>query len=213
MADRIWSLPLAELELALTKLPSVTTWSRLEPISLSSDLQPGLQALLGDPLWLLGRQWQFDELRGEDGGTPVATVVDVEHAPLARLHPGPLPRSEGRSGPRPRDQSVDIADSEVPLEALVEAEVVERPAERIRAEAGLQLLRMLTAADLAPVRAQVVTRWAFPPAAPDDQDPAGTARAAVHARRIPDAERIEADLAPLDGGAGPLTGLPSGVTV
>jgi hypothetical protein len=86
--DLIWSLPLDLLALELIKLPSIVTSSRLELMGLSPDLTPGLQALVGDPLWLLARQWQFEELRGEDGGTPIGAVVVVEQARLSRLHPG-----------------------------------------------------------------------------------------------------------------------------
>jgi len=205
MPDRLWNLPPAELDLELVKLPSVVTWSRLEPLALSPDLTPGLQTLLGDPLWLLARQWQFDELRGEDGGTPVSAVVEVEHAPLSRLHPG-------AAGPGAATTAVDLVDEDILLEPLVEAEAVARAA-RVRAEAGLQLLRLLDAAGLGRLRPRVVERWKFPPRHHDERDPQGSARAVVLAGRVPDAGLVEADLAPLDGGDGPLTGMPAGLTV
>ena len=85
MTDPIWSLPIDKLDLELTKLPSAVTWSRLEPLTLSSDLTAGLQTLLGDPLWMMGRQWQFGELQGEDAGTPISAIVEVDQAPLSRL--------------------------------------------------------------------------------------------------------------------------------
>ena len=206
MPDSIWNLPLADLDAELVKRPSVVTWSRLEPLSLSPDLTPGLQALVGDPLWLIARQWQFDELRGEDGGTPISAVVEVEHARLSRLHPG-------APGAGAAARSVDLVDDDVPLEPLVEAEAVSMPADRIRAQAGLQLLRMLAAAGLGRLRTKVVSRWAFDARPADEEDPKGSARAPVLAGGVPDAARIEAELAPLDGGAGPLTRLPTGFTV
>ena len=43
-------------------------WRRSPPRSVC---KPGLQAPLGDPLWLLARQWQFNEFQGEDAGTPL----------------------------------------------------------------------------------------------------------------------------------------------
>lgn len=206
MVDSIWALPLDQLDLELIKLPSIVSWSRLEPMGLSPDLTPGLQALVADPLWLMARQWQFEELMGEDGGTPIGAVVEVEQARLSRLHPGP-PGRQAEAG------SVDLLDDDIPLEALVEAEPVNSPADRIRAEAGLQLLRMLSADGLGRLRDKVVTRWAFVPAPTDPQDPTGAARAAVVAGRVPDAALVEAELAPLDGGNGALTALPAGFTV
>ena len=77
MTDPIWNLPNAELDAELDKLPSAVTWSRLEPLTLTPDLTPGLQTLLGDPLWMLGRQWQFGEFQGEDAGTPISAVVEM----------------------------------------------------------------------------------------------------------------------------------------
>ena len=176
----IWSLPNDRLDLELITMPSIVTWSRLEPMSLSADLLPGLQALSADPLWMIGRQWQFGELRGEDGGTPIATLLDVEHAPLSRLFPG-TPHGHDDA-----DGAVDIVDEALPLEARVEAEGVEVPAERVRAAAGMQLLRMLSAAGLDSARPSVLAAWRFAAPAPDDPglpDRVGTARGP---RRRPD---------------------------
>ena len=208
MAESVWklNLPVAELDLRLSRLPSVVTWSRLEPLSLSRDLTPGLQALVGDPLWLLARQWQFDELRGEDGGTPVSAIVELEHAPLSRLHPGP-PSADAAT------RAVDLITDDEPLEPLVEAEATTAPADRIRAQAGLQLLRLLAAAGLDRLRPKIIARWGFTARPPDDQDPVGSARAAVLEGRVPDAGRIAAELEPLAADGGPLSQLPTGFTV
>jgi hypothetical protein len=208
VATSIWKLglPIGELDQRLSRLPSVVTWSRLEPLSLSRDLTPGVQALVGDPLWLLARQWQFDELRGEDGGTPVSAIVEVEQAPLSRFHPGP-PSADAAA------RAIDLVDDDDLLEPLVEAETVTVPADRIRAQAGLQLLRLLAAAGLGRLRPKVIARWGFESRPPDDQDPVGSARAAVLDGRVPDAGRIAAELEPLAAGDGPLSRLPTGFTV
>ena len=198
------------LDVELAKLPSVVTWSRLEPLTLSADLTPGLQALVADPLWMIGRQWQFAELRGEDAGSPVTAILTTEQAPISRFRPGAAGDAE------------DVLDEAVPLEARVEAEGVARPAARIRAEAGLQLLRMLGAAGIPQARAGVVARWAFgelPPVdktaqPPELRDDRGRARNAVYQGRVPDAALIATDIEPLAGTPGePLTGLPAGLTV
>jgi hypothetical protein len=204
MADPIWRLPNPVLDLELAKLPSVVTWSRLEPMGFSPDLTPALQALVGDPLWLLARQWQFDELRGEDGGTPISAVLEVDHGGLSRFRPGPAKRNSA---------AVNLTNDDVPLEPRVEAEVVRTPADRIRAQAGLHLLRMLAAEGLASVRPKVIERWAFAAAPPREDDPTGSARAAVLAGRVPDAGRIATELRPLMRATGPLSRLPTGFTV
>lgn len=206
--SNIWALPVGQLDLELVKLASVVTWSRLEPMALTSDLAPGLQAMLADPLWSIGRQWQFAELRGEDGGTPISAVLEIEQAPLSRLRPG---AGDGAV-------AVDLVDESIPLEARVEAEGSTglRVPERIRAEAGLHLLRMLAAAGLERTRSMVLGLWAFTgPELVDPllPDPVGAGRSHVHARRIPDAARVESDLRELADGNDPLTDLPAGFTL
>lgn len=123
---------------------SITCWTRLEPHARTADLQYGLglglQAQVYDPLWLLGRQWQMLELRGEDGGSPVTVRVEGTATPLARW--------------RPYGGGPEHVPAGVPLEAMVERERVIPPLDaagaafddlRLAAEAGLQLLRMIDA--------------------------------------------------------------------
>jgi hypothetical protein len=48
----------------------------------SPDINDGLAARLADPLWMLARQWQFGEFRGEDAGSPVTLQFHATaHAP------------------------------------------------------------------------------------------------------------------------------------
>ena len=68
---------------------------RLDLSTHNPDLQDGLQARIHDPLWMLGRQWQFGEFNGADAGSPAAAQVIVDQAAVTRYQPGP------RSGPRP----------------------------------------------------------------------------------------------------------------
>lgn len=44
---------------------------RLEGRSRNGDDESGLEMRTADPLWMLGRQWQFGEFKGEDNGSPV----------------------------------------------------------------------------------------------------------------------------------------------
>lgn len=61
------------------------------------EMQDGLQARLHDPLWLLARQWQFGEFTGDDAGSPAAAHVVMEHAPISRYLPGPLPTNPAQA--------------------------------------------------------------------------------------------------------------------
>lgn len=177
---------LKALDAALKELPSTITWSRLEPLSVTTgDLQPGLQTLIGDPLWLMSRQWQFEELHGEDAGSPVRIDVGGEHSRCDRFHAGPF-------GSNPARDAVDATSMGTPLEVAVEAEAPVRLPERIRAEGGLHLLRLLRGAGLERLRAAVVARWAFP--AGDAGDAEGTRRRRILAGRVPDAEAVLSEL-------------------
>jgi hypothetical protein len=115
-------------------------WTRLEPQSVTGDPTPGLRAALHDPLWLLGRQWQFGEFRGEDAGTPIGVRIAHEAQRITAWQPGdPSPGLPGR--PLPADE---------PLDPAVEREITP-PAGiglRARAEAGSTLVAMLGDAGL-----------------------------------------------------------------
>ena len=74
--------------------PSHTTWSRLEPLATNDDVTESLQARIADPLWMLARQWQFNELQGEDAGSPIGAALQ-DHRPAggdaARIRPARSP--------------------------------------------------------------------------------------------------------------------------
>lgn len=165
--------------------PSATTWSRLEPLPTADDVSLGLQAPLADPLWMLARQWQFNELHGEDAGSPVAAALRVQGVPMARLlHPG---------GAVPE---LELPGAVPPLEALVEQERVLGAHPKLNAQAGQQLMRMLRAAGAAtaiePLRAAYPARIADPADAAADN--AGFVWHRLLDARAVDAQRLAQDL-------------------
>ena len=73
-------------------MPSITTWSRIEPqTSGPTGVDVGYAARVHDPLWLLARQWQVGEFQGEDGGTPIVARWRARVAPMTRFVAGPIP--------------------------------------------------------------------------------------------------------------------------
>ena len=119
------------------------TWIRLHPASTDDTMVTSVQARVHDPLWLLGRQWQFGELRHDGGATPVDVRVEGTSSPFTRLRGGVAATSSAGS--------VAITAAQTPLETLVERETVsERGLDnlRLRTESGLHLLRMLRSAGL-----------------------------------------------------------------
>ncbi|WP_067820533.1 hypothetical protein [Actinomadura kijaniata] len=158
-------------------VPSITTWSRLEPRTRAEDLSPALEARTADPLWLLARQWQLGEFQGEDAGTPVLARLDVESARFTAVRYGP---SGAPVAPLPADR---------PLESAVEAEDAFGAHDlRWAAETGQELLRFLAEHGAGAVRASVVARYPVPgaPAAGPsavDETTAGYLR--IMAGRVP----------------------------
>ena len=49
---------------------------RLESRSRDAENPAGLEMRVADPLWMLGRQWQFAEFRGEDNGSPISVTAN-----------------------------------------------------------------------------------------------------------------------------------------
>jgi hypothetical protein len=118
------------------------TWIRLHPDSSDATLAIAVQARIHDPLWLLGRQWQFGELRHDAGATPIDVRVEGTSSAVSRLRGGPVDATRAGAA---------IKVTAAPLEALVEREAVPEQGLdnlRLRSEAGLQLLRLLRAAGL-----------------------------------------------------------------
>jgi hypothetical protein len=179
-------------------VPSITFWTRIEPFSRRNDIDSGLQARTHDPLWLLARQWQTAEFQGEDAGTPVQARLRLERSPLARFRPGP-------NGAKSQPYRTDV-----PLEALVEREPVQRTGDprrdlRVAAEAGLYFLKLLEQAGVTPAgrQAYVAAPELALAAPPDVGDRAGTRYLAVMAGRVPDGLRVYQALKATVRGASP----------
>jgi len=60
---------------------------RLEPDSTTGDPRPGTEARIADPAWMLGRQWQFGELIGENAGSVVSVRVRSQAVPVTAWAP------------------------------------------------------------------------------------------------------------------------------
>jgi hypothetical protein len=106
------------------------TWIRLHPDSTDETMVTSVQARIHDPLWLLGRQWQFGELRPRWR----------RHADRRahRRHLVAVDATARRHRPASATGSSTIKSLQAPLETLVEREAVP--------ETGLDNLRLRTEA-------------------------------------------------------------------
>jgi hypothetical protein len=188
-------------------MPSVTTWTRLEPRAREDDVQLGLQARVRDPLWLLARQWQFGEFKGEDAGSPVAARIEADAFGLTRFYPRPL----GLPG---RVVAPLFDGVSTPLETMVERESMRAPNTatlRLSADAGLHFARLLAANNLGQYRAAYLTRFALQVPTPDLQaayDPASLLFLAPMAGRVIDGVRLFLTLQTSQSADAGLPGLP-----
>jgi hypothetical protein len=181
---------------------SITGVTRLETHPAAVNLKIGLQAALADPLWMLSRQWQFNEFQGEDAGTPLNLAFSVEGTSVDFF----------RSGHDAETPWEPLAQGGAPLEARVEAEAVWKTHARLRGEAGLHALRLLPSAA---ARAALLAAYAMALDAPTDPqaDMAGLLWSTLFNARTVDALRLADDLRPLDDGAGGLTALPAALNI
>ncbi|MFB6837221.1 hypothetical protein [Streptomyces sp. NPDC056361] len=171
-------------------MPSITSWTRLEPRARLDALDGGLQAQVHDPLWLLARQWQLGEFTGEDTGSPVSVRLRAKVAPLTTCRP---------PGGEPEPYRPDR-----PLEAAVEAEDGGGLSGlRAAVDSGRHWLRLLaTEPNLAPYAGAFLTHCPLT-ARGGDLDPDTGRWLALHHRRAPDGELLAPVLTALARGTVP----------
>src|SRR5262249_8555669 len=88
------------------RLPTITTWNRLEPRPRTANFERSLRAEVRDALWMLSRQWQFGEFKGEDAGSAIFAKVKLERTRITRY--------------AQRGQTAIPLDETLPLETCVE---------------------------------------------------------------------------------------------
>ncbi|SKB39580.1 hypothetical protein SAMN05660776_0939 [Salegentibacter holothuriorum] len=86
--------------------PGITLWNRLEARPRADDFDSAIKAEIRDPLWMLTKQWQMGEFRGDDAGSPAFAKVQVATTSITKYQAG--------------KNAVQNYDDEVPLEAKVE---------------------------------------------------------------------------------------------
>ena len=181
-------------------LPSITTWSRLEPQPRDATLARSLQAQVRDPAWILARQWQLGEFEGTDGGSPVQATMGVQGQPLTGYRAG-LPGGQVQPFATPP-----------PLEVHVEREQVQ-----FGLRGAVQLGRcferlVLSSAVTSPQAVIAAFRAAFP-ISPDDPDPAlagpgGLQLRALAVGRVLDGQALYTSAATAAAGGTPSPPLP-----
>jgi hypothetical protein len=179
-------------------MPSITTFSRLEPQPRRDDVTVGASAPVRDALWLLARQWQVGEFSGHDGGSPIVARWRGFAAEPTRFVAGPIPADTAMDAPR-------FDPAAAPLESIIERVSEPLPSTtgtaaglRLAIDTGRHFLALLaqqtTSRDY---RADVLGRYALEPLSGEllaTLDPATAAYARLHAGRSVDGRRLRAEL-------------------
>src|SRR5262249_8771943 len=90
--------------------PTVMLWNRLEGRPRTADFIRELRAEARDALWMLTRQWQMGEFRGDDTGSPAMCRI---HTSASRLNKF-----------RPNDHAAEKFEDNIPIEAIVERRAI-----------------------------------------------------------------------------------------
>jgi hypothetical protein len=155
----------------------------------------GVEARTHDPLWMLARQWQFGELKGDDAGSPMIAHLAVQTAAIAQYGS----ENGGRT-------AYDA--KRVPLETIVEREPlpeIDRRSLVCQVEASLHFVRLLVVYGAGSIVQEYKKQYALTPI-PDSQraqwDQESARYAAIVAERVPDAKRLYSDFSQAFGPRG-----------
>ena len=144
---------------------AITLWNRLEGRPRKADFDRSLRAEVRDPLWMLTRQWQFGEFKGEDAGSAVKARVQLNTSRIDRF----AVKDENRDATGGEQfQPAVPYDQKLPLEIEVEREPILSVGPEpnttdlaLRSQMGRHWLRMLKQAGLSNVKNAVLERFAF----------------------------------------------------
>ena len=194
-------MPLQTFVDKIQLVPSLTTWTRIEPQPRDASMQRSLQAQIRDPLWLIARQWQVGEFLGDDSGSPIHATIGAEMRTVTTYCPGLNPSS-----------TVPI-DPALPIEVHVEREAVTLQL-RGSTQHGLYFENLIRqSAIAAPETVIAAFRAAFPIAAmppdPPSTPPDALRFRSVAAGRVTDGEALYASARAVAAGQTPALPLPA----
>ncbi len=150
--------------------PTVVLWNRLEGRPRRSDFRRALRAEVRDPLWMLCKQWQVGEFKGDDAASPIAAKAHISTTRIQRY--------------RPNDGAPQDFADDVPFEATVEQRPIPFFGQEhvlsldVRLAMGRQWRKLLAAAGLGAHVSLFVSQYGI-----DDPDP--TSRADAHTTAHP----------------------------
>jgi len=153
----------------LKPVSTITAWNRIEGRPRTEDFDRSLKAEIRDPLWMLSRQWQLGEFKGDDAASPVFAKVHMKKTGLTKY--------QAVDGP------VQAMPESVPLEVQVEHQPIhfqlsgEIASVDIRLLMGRQWLKLVGQAGLpgnvfSDARTQYTSAYGFEAPDPNEKEDA-----------------------------------------
>jgi hypothetical protein len=90
----------------LRSFPAITLWNRLDGRPRTKNFDRALKAEVRDALWMLTKQWQMGEFKGDDAASPVFAKIHVDKTELYKY--------------QPNGHAVQAFEEDIPLETKVE---------------------------------------------------------------------------------------------
>ena len=78
---------------------SIRHWNRLEGRPRTEDFDRALKAEVRDGLWMLSKQWQMGEFKGDDAGSPILAKAHLQATRLTKYQAGETTQSFDRDVP------------------------------------------------------------------------------------------------------------------
>lgn len=105
--DKLINIPI-DINKAIDQrlFPTITTWNRLEGRPRTHHFDKALKGEVRDALWMICKQWQMGEYKGDDAGSPVFAKIKVNTTSISAY-------SLGNNGYKTLDNSM-------PMETLIE---------------------------------------------------------------------------------------------
>ena len=176
----------------ISRIPRIVAFNRLEARPRTLDFTRSLRAEVRDPLWMLTRQWQFGEFKGEDAASAVTSRIAYQHETIDHV--------------AFREEDAFVFDpTTMPLETRVERERIPLTVREttdgevfsdllFAVQWGKQFLRMLKDGGLEGHYGLYLGAFPLRVLPPDPPPPVGQGSPAPppHPVQDPDAEQVEA---------------------
>src|SRR5688500_4836510 len=126
MSEQLTTIQLKQFIDKKLVLPTLPMFNRLEARPRTHNFDRALQAEIRDALWMLTKQWQMGEFKGDDAGSPVTSKVYLETTRLNKY--------------KPAGHATESFNGQIPLEAKVEQRPIPFHAGELEISLDLRLL-------------------------------------------------------------------------